>query len=258
VYETPDAPHGATGSSYPWTALIAVAAAAGIAGTLAGYLYGYNRATRTTMLTDADFAAGMTEAEVAVSDPETPSAEGIVSEPLVAGADPAPSAPVTTRSPAGAVPTGRFVIRSQPDGALVTVDGRLEGPTPVTVVDLPFGEYAVQVARPGYTPYQETHTLSADEPDRTLLVRLEAAFEPPPLTTGSIVFDSRPQGANVLLDGRLVGTTPLRLPEVIAGTHDVRMELTGYRPVSAGVTVEPGRQARFAVTLTSGRSGGGN
>jgi len=249
VYETPDTPHDASESPYPWAAIVAVAVAASVIGTLFGYLYGYSRGEQAASLAVVEFEAGMTEAEVAAAEPATPAAEeGMTREPPLAAAEPVPP-PVVAPAP-----TGRLVIESEPDGALVTVDGRLEGSTPVTVTDLPFGEHSVQVARPGYTPHAETLTLSEATPARTLSVRLDAGAQAAPVTTGSIVFDSRPPGARVLLDGRLVGTTPLRMPAVAVGEHAVRLELSGYRTVSAQVTVEPGREARLAVTLESGRS----
>jgi len=251
VYETPETSHDAPESPYPWAAIAAVAIAAGIIGTLFGYLYGYNRGMQVNDLAAAEFAAGMTEGEVVGAKPETTLPDtGITRESLGAEADPPAEQPATTDPvPPAPAPTGRLVIRSEPDGALVTIDGRLEGATPVTVTDLPFGEYAVQIARPGYLPHTETLSLSSSAPARTLSVQLDAGAEAVPVTTGSLVFDSRPQGADIRLDGRLVGTTPFRLASVAVGEHTVRLELAGYRSVSTQVTVAPGRQARVAVTL---------
>ena len=69
-------------------------------------------------------------------------------------------------------------------------------------------------------------------------------------TTGSLVIDSRPSGARVIVDGAEVGVTPLTLPTVAAGVRQVRLELTGYLPISATVVVEAGERARFGVSLT--------
>jgi hypothetical protein len=61
--------------------------------------------------------------------------------------------------------------------------------------------------------------------------------------------DSRPQGANVLLDGRNVGKTPMRLPDVRIGTHVVRLELPEHRPWSAVARVTAGQEARVTGSL---------
>lgn len=246
MYETPETPQDVSESPYPWAAVVAVAVAASIVGTLFGYLYGYSRGTRATDATPAEFAAGMTEAEVVEPDAETEMPAGDITRAPLAEADAAPPPP----PPASA---GQFIIRSEPDGALVTIDGRLEGSTPITVTDVAFGDHVVQVARPGYAPHVETMSLSASMAERTLSVRLEAGAEAAPVTRGAVVFDSRPQGANVWLDGRLAGATPLRLASTAIGEHAVRFELAGYRTVSTTVTVVPDQEARVAVTLQPAR-----
>jgi hypothetical protein len=66
---------------------------------------------------------------------------------------------------------------------------------------------------------------------------------------GSILVDSRPQAARVLIDGRFVGTTPLRLPEVAVGRHVVSLERAGYGTFSTSVAVRAGEQARVTARL---------
>ena len=51
------------------------------------------------------------------------------------------------------------------------------------------------------------------------------------------------------IDGRRVGQTPVRVPELSPGDHKVLIELTGHRPVSSTVKVVAGEQTRLAVTL---------
>ena len=56
--------------------------------------------------------------------------------------------------------------------------------------------------------------------------------------------DSRPRGARVVLDGRAVGTTPARIPDVPIGTHVVRLELPDHRVWSVEHAAwPPGREA---------------
>ena len=52
---------------------------------------------------------------------------------------------------------------------------------------------------------------------------------------GALAVDSRPTGAKVFMDGKLVGTTPLALPSVPAGSHAIRLEHDGYRRWSSSV-----------------------
>jgi hypothetical protein len=66
---------------------------------------------------------------------------------------------------------------------------------------------------------------------------------------GTIDIDSRPRGAKVFVDGRPMGTTPLRVPELSPGSHRVRLDLVGYRTVTSTVNIVGGELARLGVTL---------
>ena len=66
---------------------------------------------------------------------------------------------------------------------------------------------------------------------------------------GALQVDSRPRGAQVFVDGRLVGTTPLLLADVRPGTHAVRIDLRGHRRWVTSVEVAPGEQQRVAASL---------
>ena len=54
----------------------------------------------------------------------------------------------------------------------------------------------------------------------------------------SMKVKSSPPGAQVYLDDRPVGTTPLLLPRVAVGTHKLRLEAAGYETHSQAVQVE--------------------
>jgi hypothetical protein len=60
---------------------------------------------------------------------------------------------------------------------------------------------------------------------------------------------SRPSGAQVILDGRVVGRTPLVIPNVTPGTHSVRLELAGFTRWATSVDVNAGARARVAASL---------
>lgn len=68
-------------------------------------------------------------------------------------------------------------------------------------------------------------------------------------STGSIDLDSKPRGARVSVDGRPYGTTPLRVPSLSPGNHQVRFELAGHRSVTSTVRIVGGELARLSVSL---------
>ena len=66
---------------------------------------------------------------------------------------------------------------------------------------------------------------------------------------GQLFVLSRPAGAQVLLDEQPVGTTPLSLSDVPAGTYRVRLDLPGHQRWVTAVTVTGGESARVAASL---------
>jgi hypothetical protein len=100
-------------------------------------------------------------------------------------------------------------------------------------------------------PRPQAARAESPRPDasRTEAPRPAARAESPASGPGSLHVLSRPAGASVLVDGRMVGRTPLVLSGVSAGAHDVRLELAGFRRWSTSVEVRPGARARVAASL---------
>jgi PEGA domain len=65
----------------------------------------------------------------------------------------------------------------------------------------------------------------------------------------SLFVDSRPSGADVYLNNKRVGQTPLSLSNVPAGPGVVRLERSGYRRWSSSVRLETGQHARVTASL---------
>jgi hypothetical protein len=63
-----------------------------------------------------------------------------------------------------------------------------------------------------------------------------------------LVVESRPTGAEVLVDGKLVGKTPLELP-LASGTHRVQTRISGHEPREREFTAVRGVRERWSVTL---------
>jgi hypothetical protein len=66
---------------------------------------------------------------------------------------------------------------------------------------------------------------------------------------GSLLVETRPPGARVVLDGKALGVTPLTVPDVRPGSHPLRLERVGYKTLVTSVIVKSGERARIAVTL---------
>ena len=66
---------------------------------------------------------------------------------------------------------------------------------------------------------------------------------------GTLTITSNPSGAAAYVDGQFVGTTPVRFG-TRAGTHTVRLELSGYAPYSTDVTLEGGQSLPVPLSLS--------
>ena len=143
------------------------------------------------------------------------------------------------------------------------------GVTPASVRDLAVGSHVIRIAHQGYVTAERrvrirtAQTAQSIEVDLVALrpARQVAAPAAPQERTsglpadargakaGSLMVDSRPAGARVFVDGKLVGTTPLLLDSVDAGEHAVRLELDGFRVWTAGTKVTGGERARVSGSL---------
>jgi len=177
-----------------------------------------------------------------------------------------PAAPATS----AANESARLTVFSTPTHAAVMVNGRWRGRTPLTLDTLRFGSYSVRLMQPGFTAPSEEVVLSARQPMRTLSIHLQpvnarGAAAPSSSTAGhaptapahqaaasyagTIYVDSRPRGAKVLIDGKMMGTTPASIPDIPIGSHVVRLELEDHRAWTTSTRVSAGEQSRVTGSL---------
>ncbi len=116
--------------------------------------------------------------------------------------------------------TGALEIAANVHNASATVDGRTVGIAPLTVADLAPGSHRVRLDLTGYEPWDgEAHVTAG----RTAQVRARLM-----LTPARLRVDSDVAGAQVFIDEKYVGTTPLDLADVARGTHKLNVSAEGY------------------------------
>jgi hypothetical protein len=78
---------------------------------------------------------------------------------------------------------------------------------------------------------------------------------PPPEAPArpGLAVESHPAGAWVFFDNKMIGITPLHLPDVPDGKHTVRLELRGYRPWSEDVQIVANQPRRVRGALEKSR-----
>jgi PEGA domain-containing protein len=66
---------------------------------------------------------------------------------------------------------------------------------------------------------------------------------------GTVSVDSYPRGAEVFIDGKLIGTTPMPATQVPSGAHVLRLERDGYHRWSSLVRVVTGERSRVSAWM---------
>lgn len=226
-----------------------------------GYLVGSRRHTElpppsaTAGPTSPDTTNGAAERRSDLAPPPIPAQAA--SEPRAVP----PDASVQTSPKPAADEPGRLLVRSSPAGASVYVDGERHGLTPTAVKNLPTGLHRVRIVMDGYVAEDRNVTITEAKPAQAVTVELErpraatqksrASSEPAssPAFAGVLVVESRPAGAQVFVDGKVMGITPLVVAKVDAGEHVVRLERDGYRRWSASVRIVAGERNRVTASL---------
>ena len=144
--------------------------------------------------------------------------------------------------------TGQISLEVDVDGARVILDGRLVGRTPLEPVTVQPGTHALRVELEGHEPWEGEVEAAAGETAFAEASLPERVYARPP-APGRLVVTVEPPGSRVLIDGELVGTSPIPDLEVAEGTHEVRIERTGYLPETQTVEVSRGGQAAVQVSL---------
>jgi hypothetical protein len=76
-----------------------------------------------------------------------------------------------------------------------------------------------------------------------------AVTRPAVPSAAPLTVESRPAGAMVFLDGRLVGTTPLVIPDVAVGEHALHLDRDGYRRWSSAIRIVTTERNRVTASL---------
>jgi hypothetical protein len=139
--------------------------------------------------------------------------------------------------------SSRLIIRSDPAGAAITLDGRAAGVTPRTLTGLPSGDHRVVLSLNGA---EVVHSVSLGRGETVSVVapmRLESG------AAGWIAISS-PFEVDVYEDGALVGSS--RSPRIMlnAGPHALELvnDETGFRQ-SGRFQVRPGRVEQIGVDV---------
>src|SRR5262249_47609658 len=137
------------------------------------------------------------------------------------------------------------VVSATPD-AEIFLDGASVGKPPLDRRDLAPGKHFVVVRKQGFADWKREVDL---QPGQQVSLTAELS------ASGSLKTLATIAGADVFIDGAMVGKTPLTLPDVPAGDHLVEVKRTGFLSAKQQMHLEGGEQKILSAELAEIRNG---
>ncbi|GAX59732.1 hypothetical protein SCALIN_C04_0220 [Candidatus Scalindua japonica] len=136
---------------------------------------------------------------------------------------------------------GSLSIYSEPSDATILIDGRKTGTTPLIITGPDPGNHLVEIRKEGFENWSESIKIV-----KTNQSSLKAVLQ---LKAGPVCIKSQPSIAEVLIDGKEVGTTPLIITDPSPGTYNVEIKKDGYENWNEDVMIEPGKETALTAVL---------
>jgi len=147
---------------------------------------------------------------------------------------------------------GAIKVTSSPSGAYVYMDGIYKGRTPLLLSSVPVKKHTIELDLADYYDWKTTISVTSGVTSY-VDARLTSI---PSETTGAISVISYPAGADVFLDDKYQGKTPssgvFTISSVRAGSHTVRVALSGYQDYTTSVGVSVATTSHVTATLRPG------
>ncbi|MEI7899328.1 MAG: PEGA domain-containing protein [bacterium] len=137
--------------------------------------------------------------------------------------------------------TGILLLTSTPDGCEVSSKGGSLGATPLLITTLESGTHRLTVASPGYQPKDVDVTLEGRTPLKQEVVLMS--------DSGTIVVNSDPSDAEVLVNGIARGRSPCRVDRIPGGSATLEIKAEGFQPHTRNVSLAAGEVQTVEVQL---------
>ncbi|MCB9641409.1 MAG: PEGA domain-containing protein, partial [Myxococcales bacterium] len=121
------------------------------------------------------------------------------------------------------------------------------GNAPLRPVSLSAGEHKLEISHPNHAKIVQGINIAGGAE-----LKLNFTLQP---VTGQVSINSTPAGADVEIDGRSWGKTPLNDLKLPVGSHVVQIKYPGYQAVQRQVNISPQQSENISVVLSQGSSG---
>jgi hypothetical protein len=149
-----------------------------------------------------------------------------------------------TASTGNVYTTGNIYVMSTPAGASAVLDGgSAQLLTPGTFKNVPPGQHAVVVAKPGYQSSTTMVNVSIGETANVLVTLGQVVM------AGGISVSSTPRGSGLYVDNLYQGITNMIVGNLQPGPHTVTVTEPGYQASTQTVSVLPGQVIPVSFSL---------
>ena len=129
-------------------------------------------------------------------------------------------------------------------GCDIYINDELKGPSPWTG-KVASGTYIVEARKDGHRTTILSQSISATPSTQTY------KLDSPTPILGTINVTSTPLMADIYVDGKLVGETPL-IYDLLVGTHEISVQMSGYRKSIQRVTIAENKTENLNISLKKG------
>lgn len=137
--------------------------------------------------------------------------------------------------------SGYIIVTSEPSGAMVYLNEQQVGATPYQGRNIA-GNYQLRLQHPFHYDHTEVFTLKEGETNNLPIVKLKPRF-------GYYQITSTPSGAEVWIDGKMEGKTPLTKKQIGSGHHTLSLRYPGYHEQNESFEIKDGDNKNFEIKL---------
>ncbi len=134
---------------------------------------------------------------------------------------------------------GLLTVLTPPvSGATILVDGKRAGTSPASDLEIDPGRREIAIASERYLAETRTVEIAGENRRQSIEIPLRPGW-------GTVSIDSVPPGADVRIDGKDAGRTPLTI-EPLAGAHELEFRLDGWKPATRRIEIAAGQTDSLA------------
>lgn len=104
------------------------------------------------------------------------------------------------------------------------------------------GLHRLELKKDRHRSFRKNFTVKSSQPYKENLPALEPI-------TGKLNLNSTPYGAKIFIDDKSYGETPILIPEILVGKHELRLEKSGYNTLYEQINIEEGKIAKYDLVL---------